>query len=103
MLNTGNAVAVHQMETPLIAGQAAGPGRKAAGRGRHRVRAAAGHLDRELDRRAKGLLTGWPVLTGMEAALYAKSGINGRRDILENPAGYCYRLADIATPAGSSA
>ena len=47
---------------------------------------------------AKGLLSGWPVLTGVEAAQYAKAGISGRRDILESPAGYCYRVADIASP-----
>jgi len=47
---------------------------------------------------AKGLLSGWPALTGVEAAQYAKAGVTGRRDILESPGGYCYRVADIASP-----
>src|SRR5207244_4381833 len=47
---------------------------------------------------AKGLLTGWPVMSGVEAAQYAKAGVSGRRDILESPLGYCYRTSEIATP-----
>jgi 2-methylcitrate dehydratase PrpD len=38
------------------------------------------------------------VLTGVEAAQYAKAGISGRRDILENPGGYCYAVSDIPSP-----
>jgi 2-methylcitrate dehydratase PrpD len=37
-------------------------------------------------------------MTGVEAALYAKAGISGRRDILENPAGFCYSVSDIPSP-----
>jgi 2-methylcitrate dehydratase PrpD len=37
-------------------------------------------------------------MTGVEAALYAKAGITGRRDLIENPAGYAYRVSDIPHP-----
>jgi 2-methylcitrate dehydratase PrpD len=47
---------------------------------------------------AKGLLSGWPVLTGVEAAQFAQAGVSGRRDILESPGGYCYRVSDIPSP-----
>ena len=100
MLNTGNAVAVHQIETPLIAGKLLGlnAGKLQDAVGIACVQPQATSIS-SWTAESKGLLTGWPVLTGMEAVLYAKSGIHGRRDILENPTGYCYRLADIASPS----
>ena len=99
VLHTGNAVATHQIEVPLIAG-------KLMGLGANRLRDALGIACVQPQGTsipawtadAKGLLTGWPVLTGVEAAQYAKAGIHGRRDILESPAGYCQRVADIASP-----
>ena len=99
VLNTGNAVAVHQIETPLVAGKLLGlPAPKLQDAvGISCVQPQATSIS-SWTAESKGLLTGWPVLTGMEATLYAKSGISGRRDILENPTGYCYRLADIASP-----
>ena len=55
VLHTGNAVAVHQIETPLDRGQAARPRRRGPpGRGRDLLRAAAEHLDPGLDRGRQG-------------------------------------------------
>src|SRR5205823_2014253 len=47
---------------------------------------------------AKGLLTGAPAYTAVLAAQLAAQGITGRRDLLESPLGYFYRVADIASP-----
>ena len=99
VIHTGNAVAIHQIETPLVAG-------KLLGLGRAQLQDAVGICCTQPQvtsipawtADAKGLLTGWPVMSGVEAALYARAGITGRRDILENPIGYCYRVADIPTP-----
>ncbi len=96
VINTGNAVPTHQIETPLVAG-------KLFGLDAPRLQDALGIACTQPQvtsipawtADAKGLLSGWPVLTGIEAAQYAKAGISGRRDILENPAGYCYRVSDI--------
>jgi 2-methylcitrate dehydratase PrpD len=38
------------------------------------------------------------VMTGVEAAQYAAAGVSGRRDIVENPGGYAYRVSEIASP-----
>jgi 2-methylcitrate dehydratase PrpD len=99
VLHTGNAVATHQIETPLVAGKLLGLDADA-------LQDAVGIACVQPQSTsipawtadAKGLLTGWPVLTGFEAAQYARAGISGRRDILESPTGYCYRVADIASP-----
>ena len=99
VIHAGNALATHQIETPLVAG-------KLLGLGRAQLQDAVGICCTQPQvtgipawtAEAKGLLTGWPVMSGVEAALYARAGITGRRDILENPLGYCYRVADIATP-----
>ena len=100
VLHSGNALAVHQIEVPLVAGKLLGLGVDA-------LQDAVGIACTQPQSTsipawtadAKGLVTGWPVLTGVEAALYARAGITGRRDIVENPAGYAYRVADIASPA----
>jgi 2-methylcitrate dehydratase PrpD len=99
VIHAGNAVPTHQMETPLVAG-------KLLGLSVEQLQDAVGICCCQPQvtsipawtAEAKGLLTGWPVMTGVEAALYAKAGISGRRDILENPLGYCYRVSDIASP-----
>ena len=99
VLHTGNAVPTHQIEVPLIAG-------RLLGLDVGRLQDAVGICCTQPQvtsipawtADAKGLLSGWPVLTGVEAALYARAGISGRRDILESPAGYCYRVSDIASP-----
>ena len=100
VLHTGNAVPTHQIEAPLVAG-------RLLGLDADRLRDALGIACVQPQvtsipawtADAKGLLTGWPALTGLEAAQYAKAGVTGRRDILESPAGYCYRVSDIASPA----
>lgn len=100
VLHTGNGLAAHQIETPLVAG-------KLLGLSRGSLQDAVGIACTQPQGTsipawtadAKGLLTGWPVLTGVEAAQYAKAGIRGRRDIIETPAGYAYRVAEIPTPA----
>jgi len=99
VIHAGNAVPTHQMETPLVAG-------KLLRLPADRLQDAVGICCTQPQvtsipgwtADAKGLLTGWPVMTGVEAALFAQAGITGRRDILENPVGYCYRVSEIATP-----
>jgi 2-methylcitrate dehydratase PrpD len=99
VIHTGNALPTHQIETPLVAG-------KLLGLDSGRLQDALGIACTQPQvtaipswtADAKGLLSGWPVLTGVEAAQYAKAGVSGRRDILENPGGYCYRISDIPSP-----
>jgi 2-methylcitrate dehydratase PrpD len=99
VIHTGNAVPTHQIETPLVAG-------KLLGLDASRLQDALGIACTQPQvtaipawtAEAKGLLSGWPVLTGVEAAQYAKAGISGRRDILESPGGYCYAVSDIPSP-----
>jgi 2-methylcitrate dehydratase PrpD len=99
VLHTGQAVPTHQLETPLVAG-------KLLGLGPARLQDALGICCTQPQvtsisswtADAKGLVAGWPVMQGVEAAQYAKAGISGRRDIVENPDGYCYRVSDIASP-----
>ena len=99
VLHTGNAVPTHQIEVPLVAGRLLGLD---VGRLQDAVGIACTQPQvtsiAAWTADAKGLLSGWPVLTGVEAALYARAGVSGRRDILESPAGYCYRVSDIASP-----
>jgi 2-methylcitrate dehydratase PrpD len=99
VIHAGNALPTHQIETPLVAG-------KLLHLPADRLQDAVGICCTQPQvtsipawtADAKGLLTGWPVMTGVEAALFARAGITGRRDILENPVGYCYRVSEIATP-----
>jgi 2-methylcitrate dehydratase PrpD len=99
VIHTGNAVAIHQMETPLVAG-------KLLGLDSVGLQHALGICCTQPQvtsipawtAEAKGLLTGWPVMAAVESAQYARAGITGRRDILENPLGYAYRVAEIASP-----
>ena len=100
VLHTGNAVPTHQIEAPLVAG-------RLLGLDAPRLQDALGIACVQPQvtsipawtADAKGLLSGWPALTGVEAAQYARAGVTGRRDILESPAGYCYRVSDIASPS----
>jgi 2-methylcitrate dehydratase PrpD len=99
VLHAGNAVPTHQIEAPLVAG-------KLLGLDAGRLQDAVGICCTQPQvtsipawtADAKGLLTGWPVMTGVEAALYARAGVHGRRDIVENPLGYAFRVSDIASP-----
>jgi 2-methylcitrate dehydratase PrpD len=98
VIHTGNALVTHQIEAPLVAG-------KLLGLGTGQLQDAVGIACTQPQvtsipawtADAKGLLSGWPALTAVESAQYAKAGISGRRDILENPGGYCYRVAEIPT------
>ena len=100
VIHTGNAVPTHQIEVPLVAGRLLGLGVEA-------LQDAVGIACVQPQvtsipawtADAKGLLSGWPVLTGVEAAQYAKAGVGGRRDILESPGGYCYRVSEIPSPS----
>ena len=99
VLHTGNAVPTHQLEVPLVAG-------RMLGLGVDRLQDALGIACTQPQvtsipawtADAKGLLSGCPVLTGVEAALYARAGVTGRRDVVEMPGGYCYRVSDIGSP-----
>jgi 2-methylcitrate dehydratase PrpD len=100
VLHAGNAMPTHQIEVPLVAG-------RLLGLGVEQLQDAVGIACTQPQvtsipawtADAKGLLSGWPVLTGVEAALFARAGISGRRDIVESPAGYAYRVSEIASPA----
>jgi 2-methylcitrate dehydratase PrpD len=99
VLHTGNAVPTHQLETPLVAGRLLGLDvpRLQDALGIACVQPQVTSIP-AWTADAKGLLTGWPVMTGVEAALYARAGITGRRDIVESPGGYAYRVSDIGSP-----
>src|SRR5206468_5247356 len=98
-LNVGNSVPNHQVETAVVAG-------KLMGLGRTRIADAVGvscmqpqtTANASWPAPAKGLLTGWPVHTGVTAAELAAAGVVGKHDILENTFGYFYRLSDIERP-----
>ena len=99
VIHAGNAVPNHQLEIPLVAG-------KLLGLDTGQLQDALGIACTQPQvtsipawtADAKGLLSGWPVLTGVEAAQYAAAGISGRRDIIESPGGYAYRVSEFATP-----
>jgi 2-methylcitrate dehydratase PrpD len=99
VVHTGNALTIHQLELPLVAGKLLG--------------LDAPHLQDALGiactqpqltsivswtADAKGMLTGWPALVGVTAAQLAAAGISGRRDILESPLGYFASVSDFAGP-----
>jgi 2-methylcitrate dehydratase PrpD len=98
-VNTGNALAVHQIETTLVAG-------KLLGLDAGRLQDALGIACTQPQMTsipswtadAKGMLTAWPAATAVTAALLAREGMSGSRTILENPLGYCYRISDVASP-----
>ena len=96
VIHTGNAVPTHQMETPFVAGKLLGldAGRLQDAVGICCVQPQVTSIPTWTSE-SKGLLTGWPVLTAVEAAQYAAAGIHGRRDILESPGGYCFRVSDV--------
>src|SRR5438094_302307 len=99
VLHTGNALAIHPLELPLLAARLLGLGpdglRDASGIACTQPQVTsipAWTAD------AKGLLTGAPAYTAVLAAQLAAQGLTGRRDLLESPLGYFYRVADIASP-----
>src|SRR5207249_1428077 len=88
-VNTGNALAVHQIETTLVAG-------KLLGLSAEQLQDALGIACTQPQMtsiiswtaEAKGMLTGWPAATAVSAAHFAQAGMSGNRTILVNPLGY---------------
>ncbi|WP_254840454.1 MmgE/PrpD family protein [Natronomonas marina] len=99
LLNTGQALPMHQIQTPLVAG-------KLFGLDAEELQDAAGIAATQPQltsipawtAEAKGMVTAEPVASGVRAAMLARDGLSGRRDLLENPLGYCYRVSDIRSP-----
>ena len=99
VIHTGNAQSVHQLELPLVAA-------KLLGLDAARMRDASGIACTQPQvtsiaswtADAKGMLTGAPAQTAVLAAELARAGLSGRRDLLENPLGYFYRVADVGSP-----
>lgn len=99
LLNTGQALPMHQIETPLVAG-------KLMGLDADSLRDAVGIAATQPQLTsipawtapAKGMVTADPVAAGVRAAMLARDGLAGRRDLLENPLGYCYRVSDVRSP-----
>ena len=99
LLNTGQALPLHQVETPLVAG-------KLLGLNADRLRDAVGVAATQPQltsipawtAEAKGMVTADPVGAGVRGAMLARDGLSGRRDLLENPLGYCYRVSDVRSP-----
>ncbi len=95
----GNAHAVHQVETPLIAG-------KLMGLNTNQLMDAIGGSCSQAQfpaviswtAHSKGYLTGWPVYCGVTAALVAKHGFTGSHEIVEHPKGYCVEAQGICHP-----
>jgi 2-methylcitrate dehydratase PrpD len=94
--NLGNAVANHQIEVALIAGKLLGL--DATG-----LADAVGVSCTQPQTSsliawtapAKGMLTGWPVCTGITAAQLAEAGVIGSHDVLDNPLGFVSRISDV--------
>jgi 2-methylcitrate dehydratase PrpD len=99
VVHAGQAQAVHQAELPFVAGTV-------LGLDADQLRDAAGIAATQPQMTsipawtadAKGLVTGQPAHTAVRAARLAAEGVSGRRDLLENPLGYFYRVADIRSP-----
>jgi len=99
LLNTGQALPMHQVQTPLVAGTLLGLN---AGQLQDAVGIAATQPQLTSipawTAEAKGMVTAEPVASGVRAAMLARDGLSGRRDLLENPLGYCYRVSDVRSP-----
>jgi 2-methylcitrate dehydratase PrpD len=99
LTNTGQALPLHQVQTPLVAGKLLGLD---AGQLQDAVGTAATQPQLTSipawTADAKGMVTADPTGTGVRAALFARDGLSGRRDLLENPLGYCYRVSDVRSP-----
>jgi 2-methylcitrate dehydratase PrpD len=99
LTNTGQALPLHQVQTPLVAGKLLGLD---AGQLQDAVGTAATQPQLTSipawTADAKGMVTADPTGAGVRAALLARDGLSGRRDLLENPLGYCYRVSDVRSP-----
>ncbi|MGH7855859.1 MAG: MmgE/PrpD family protein, partial [Candidatus Binatia bacterium] len=99
VIHTGNAQAVHQLELPLLAAKVLGldPGKMRDASGIACTQPQVPSIA-SWTAGAKGFLTGDPAYTALRAAQLAQAGLSGRRDLLENPLGYFYSVADIGSP-----
>lgn len=99
ILHSGQAVPLHQIELPLVAGSLMGLDadglQDAAG-----VAATQPQLTSLPSWTAggKGMITAEPAETSVRAAQLAAAGVSGRGDQLENPLGYMYRVSDVRDP-----
>jgi 2-methylcitrate dehydratase PrpD len=99
LLNTGQALPIHQVQTPLVAG-------KLLGLDAEGLQDALGVAATQPQltsipawtAQGKGMVTAEPVATSVRAAMLARDGLSGRRDLLENPLGLCYRISDVRSP-----
>lgn len=99
LLNTGQALPIHQVQTPLVAG-------KLLGLDADELQDAVGIATTQPQLTSipawtadgKGMVTAEPVATGVRAAMLARDGLSGRRDLLENPLGFCHRVSDVRSP-----
>lgn len=99
VVHTGNALTIHQLELPLVAG-------KLLGLDAAKLQDALGIACTQPQLTsiiswtadAKGMLTGWPAQVAVTSAQLAEAGVVGRRDILENPLGYFARVSDFRGP-----
>lgn len=99
LLNTGQALPIHQIEVPLVAG-------KLLGLSAEELQDALGIAATQPQLTsipawtadAKGMVTADPVASGVRAALLAHAGVSGRRDLIENPLGYAARISDVRSP-----
>lgn len=99
VVHAGQAQAVHQAQLPFVAG-------KLLGLDAESLQDAAGIAATQPQMTsipawtadAKGLVTGAPAHSSVRAAQLAAEGVSGRRDQLENPLGYFFRVADIRSP-----
>jgi 2-methylcitrate dehydratase PrpD len=97
--NLGQSLPVHETECPFIAGKLLGQDSETlqdasgiAGTQPHMTAIATWTAD------AKGFIGGEPAAASIRAARLADEGLHGRRDHLENVAGYWYRVSDIPSP-----
>lgn len=96
----GQSLPVHQTELPFVVGKLHGFDADA-------LQSTAGMACIQPERtsvaawasEAKGLLASSPAKKAIEAARLVDAGLEGRRDILEHPAGLFYSLTDIRSPA----
>ena len=99
VVHTGNALTIHQLELPLVAGKLIGL--DAAGLqdalGIACVQPQVTSIP-SWTADAKGMLSGWPALVAVTAAELAAAGLSGRRDILESPLGYFASDSDFGGP-----
>jgi len=96
----GQSLPVHQTELPFVVG-------KLYGFDAEQLQSTSGMACIQPERtsvaawasEAKGLLASSPAKKSIEAANLVDAGLEGRRDILEHPAGLFYSLTDIRSPA----